>query len=90
MQLVVPIAVTAADAAAIKILSRISPHDVFFIILFFFYLPQIPQIIQINLFRQHTVTRKICGSWGSSDHFVVNAKEQTRREIEFIINELKP
>jgi hypothetical protein len=25
---------------------------------------------------------------GSSDHFVVNAKEQTRREIEFIINEL--
>ena len=33
MQLVVPIAVTAADAAAIKILSRISPHDVFFILL---------------------------------------------------------
>jgi hypothetical protein len=36
MQLVVPIAVTAADAAAIKILSRISPHDVFFILLFLF------------------------------------------------------
>ena len=33
MQLVVPIAVNAADAAAIKILSRISPHDVFFILL---------------------------------------------------------
>jgi len=58
MQLVVPIAVNAADAAAMMILSRISPHDVFFIILFFFYLPQIPQIIQINLFRQRAV--EIC------------------------------
>ena len=36
MQLVVPIAVNAADAAAMMILSRISPHDVFFILLFFF------------------------------------------------------
>ncbi len=33
MQLVVPIAVNAADAAAMMILSRISPHDVFFILL---------------------------------------------------------
>ena len=32
MQLVVPSAVSAADAAAIMILSRISPHDDFFII----------------------------------------------------------
>ena len=32
MQLVVPIAVSAADAAAMMILSRISPHDVFFIL----------------------------------------------------------
>jgi hypothetical protein len=59
MQLVVPSAVSAADAAAMMILSRISPHDVFFILLFFFYLPQIPQIIKI-IAAQHTVTRKIC------------------------------
>ena len=76
MQLVVPIAVTAADAAAIKILSRISPHDVFFILLH-------------SLICQF-VHRDMDHGVGSSDHFVVNAKEQTRREIKFIINELKP
>jgi hypothetical protein len=79
MQLVVPIAVTAADAAAMMILSRISPHDVFFILLH----SLICQFV-------HRDTKTQDHGVGSSDHFVVNAKEQTRREIEFIINELKP
>ena len=67
MQLVVPIAVTAADAAAIKILSRISPHDVFFILLH-------------SLICQF-VHRDMDHGVGSSDHLIDNLVNHITKHI---------